>query len=133
MILMTNDDYVKKMQAQDEMTEEEQKIAGAPIQGNISNEHKSFAETLLSLIKSGEIDPEDNKSFLNIETYESLDEDWKDKTDLSLVNISQQIKLIANLCSLPNFSIDSPQLQTMVEQLWQMKQKIEEKHDVFKF
>jgi len=84
------------------------------------------------LLDSGEINPEEPKSFLKQEIYENLDDEWKDKVDLSLANIANQIRLIAEAHKQAG-SENAVQLQTMVEQLWQMKQQIEEQHDAFKF
>ena len=72
------------------------------------------------------------QSFLKQEIYENLDDEWKDKVDLSLANIANQIRLIAEAHKQAG-SENAVQLQTMVEQLWQMKQQIEEQHDAFKF
>ncbi|MDP7477232.1 MAG: hypothetical protein QF442_02175, partial [Candidatus Peribacteraceae bacterium] len=64
--------------------------------------------------------------------YDSLDETWQDKADLTIVNVANQIRLIQEFMESNETPDESPQLQTMVEHLWQMKQTIEREHDVFK-
>ena len=90
-------------------------------------------KTLIGILDSGEIDPYEPKTFLNMDVYESLDEQWQDKVDLALVNISNQVRLIHEFHVSNDTPDESPQLQTMVEHLWEMKQRIEEHYDVFKF
>lgn len=68
-----------------------------------------------------------------MDIYNTLDEAWQDKADLSLQNIAGQVRIIAEFMASKETPDESPQLQTMVEQLWQSKQQIEKHHDVFKF
>ena len=130
---MSDDDFIQKIQKQEQLTQEQEQSAGQPVQGALEEEHRTFLGTLFTLIDNGEIDVVDPQSFLNQDVYGKLGEEWKDKTDLALTNIAGQLKLINNFRNDENTPDESPQLQTMVEQLWQMKQRIEEQHDVFKF
>jgi len=130
---MSDDDFVQQIKNQAQLTEEQEQSAGQPVKGYIEEEHRHFLGTLFELIDNGEIDVSDQQSFLKKTVYDALDEEWKDKTDLALVNIANQIKLIDAFRKDENNPDESPQLQTMVEQLWQMKQRIEEHYDVFKF
>jgi len=130
---MNDDEFITTITNADDLTEEDQAKAGQAVAGSMNDEHKNFLKTLTGLIDKGEIDPADPKSFLNMEVYSKLDEQWQDKTDLALLNIANQIKLIDDFRKNADSPAESPQLQTMVEQLWQMKQRIEETHDVFKF
>lgn len=107
------------------------KQAGTPVSGQVGNDHKDFLETLFKLLDEGGIDPIDPQTFLNEDVYASLDEEWQDKVDLSLSNMATQIRLIDGLRQ--SGDNDSIHLHTMVEQLWDMKQRIEEHHDAFKF
>ena len=130
---MNDDDFVQVMADAKDLTDDEQQKAGTPVAGSIGDDEKSFAEIVFGLVDSGEIDPHDPLTFVKQDVYEGLDEEWKDKTDLALVNLGNQLQLIYDFMIDPSFTNDSPQLHTMIEQLWQMKQKIEEHHDVFKF
>ena len=119
-----------KKHAKKSLTEEDQKKATAPVKGDVSEEHKNFLVTLEKLLDKGEIDPAEPKTFLKQDVYEDLSEEWKEKVDISLVNIANQIRLIQDTRAVEGESIH---LQTMVEQLWEMKQRIEEHYDAFKF
>lgn len=130
---MNEPEFLKKAAEQPELTEDEQRQAGKPVAGSIGDDHKDFAKTVTELIDSGQIDPANPQSFVKQEVYQQLDEEWQDKTDAALVNITHQVRLIYDFYKDPNFTNDSPQLHTMIEQLWQMKQKVEEHHDVFVF
>ena len=126
-------DFFQAVANAKDLTHEDQKKAGTPVSGSIGTEHRDFLKTLTKLLESGEIDPHQPKSLLNMEVYETLDESWTDKTDLIWANVSHQLQLIAEFITSAETPAESPQLQTMVEQLWQSKQTIEEHYDVFKF
>lgn len=130
---MSDDSFAQQIQKQDQLTKEQEQSANKPIEGSIDEEHKNFLSILFGLIDKGDLLVDDPQSFLKREVYDKLDEEWKDKTDLALINIANQIRLIESFRKDKNTPDESPQLQTMVEQLWQMKQRIEEHHDVFKF
>lgn len=125
-------DYHQQMSTALPLTDEEQKSAGAPIQGKLEDEHLNFLKTIRCLTESGEIDPYNPKSLLKEEVYSKLDQEWIDKTDMALINISRLLQKIYELYISKHTPDESPQYQTMIEDLWQMKQRIEEHHDVFK-
>ena len=114
------------------LPEKKQKHAGKPVKGKIEQEYKQFLATLTHLLDIGEIDPYNPTSFLKRDVYDALDEEWQDRIDLSLHNIADQIRMIQET-RLSAKGENAIQLQTMVDQLWQMKQQIEEYHDAFKF
>tara|TARA_Y100000310_G_scaffold326949_1_gene392591 strand:+ start:730 stop:1125 length:396 start_codon:yes stop_codon:yes gene_type:complete len=131
---MPDDDaFIQELQKHGQLTKEQEQSANAPVEGDIEEEHKNFLSLLFGMIDKGDINLEDTQSFLNQDVYSELDEEWQDKTDLTLANIANQLRLIENYRKDENTPDESPQLQTMVEQLWQMKQRIEEHHDVFVF
>jgi hypothetical protein len=126
-------DFFSKVAAAKDLTHNDQKKAGMPVSGTIETEHRDFLKSLTKMIESGDINPDEPKSLLNTDVYDGLDETWKDKTDLILMNVAQQLLLITQFMDSAETPAESPQLQTMVEQLWQSKQQIEEHYDVFKF
>ena len=126
-------DFYDQVAAAKDLTHEDQKKAGAPVAGNIGSDHRDFLKSIKKMLDSGEIDPYEPKSLLKMDIYDGLGEMWQDKTDLALHNIANQLRLIADFLASAETPAESPQLQTMVEQLWQSKQQIEEHHDVFKF
>ena len=115
------------------LSEKKQKAAGAPLQGALSEEHKHFLETIKQLINTKEIDPYDPKTFLKRDVYDGLSEEWKEKSDLALSNIATLLKQVYELYVRTDTPNESPQYTTMIEQLWEMKQRIEQHYDVFKF
>lgn len=89
------DDFVQKVANAKDLTVEEQKKAGTPVAGSLDDEYKNFLKTLKDMLKSGEIDPFEPKSFLKMDVYNSLDEQWQDKADLTLQNIAGQLRRIS--------------------------------------
>ncbi|MDP7069015.1 MAG: hypothetical protein QF815_00680 [Candidatus Peribacteraceae bacterium] len=126
------DDFVTQVAGAKDLTIDEQKKAGVPVKGKMDGGHNDFLKNLKALLDSGEIDPYVPKSIINQDVYDSLDETWQDKADLTIVNVANQIRLIQEFMESNETPDESPQLQTMVEHLWQMKQTIEREHDVFK-
>lgn len=111
---------------------DEQKKAGAMVSGPVGDEHRKMLEVIFRLLDGGEIDPFVPSTLLNEEVYEALDEQWQDKIDLCLNNIANEIRLIDNYRK-NGGDINSIHFHTMVEHIWDMKQRIEEYHDAFKF
>lgn len=112
---------------------EQQREAGKPVKGVVDDEHKNFFLSLLALIERGEINVDDPRTFLKMDIYAAMPEEWQDRADLILTNLATQIQQIKKFHDDPSFPDDSPQLETMVEQVWQQKQSIEQHYDVFKF
>lgn len=127
------DDFQKTMQAHQDLPESEQKKAGKAIAGDMDDEHTNFLQTLIKLLDKKEITSDDPQTFLKRDVYDALSQEWKDKVDLELQNIAQQLRLIEEFYRSKETPNSSPQLQTMIEQLWVMKQRIEDEYDVFKF
>src|SRR3989344_6174650 len=126
-------DFSQQIAAGHTLTFDEQKKAGAPIGGQMDDKHREFLKLIKSLIESGEIDPNDPKSFIKEDVFASMPEEWQDNTDLTLLNIAGLLKQIYDLYISKQTHDEAPQYQTMIEQLWQMKQRVEDHYDVFKF
>jgi methylaspartate ammonia-lyase len=119
--------------AKNPLSEKEQKHAGTPVQGSLSPAHREFLQTIKQLIESKAIDPYTPKTFVKTDVYTELSEEWQDKTDLALMNIADLMKQLYELHIRTDTPDESPQYRTMIEQLFEMKQRIEQHHDVFKF
>lgn len=130
---MSDDSFLQQVANQKELTQQQEQSAGTPVSGKLGAKYSTFLRDLFALIDKGDIRTDEPQTFLNQEVYEKLSEEWRDKTDLALINIANQLRLIDSFRKDTNTPDESPQLQTMVEQLWQMKQRIEDEHDVFKF
>lgn len=115
------------------LSEEAQKKAGAPIKGDMSDEHKNFCKTITKLFENGEIDVTKPETFLKKNVYDTLSPELKSKTDLAMLNIATLLEHIYGFYKSKQTPDSCPQLATMIEQLWEMKQRIEKDADVFKF
>jgi|GEM_PF-506795 len=131
--LLQMTEFSKQIKGAKDLTIADQKKAGTPIAGAMNSEHAQFLQTLEKLINEKTIDPQNAQTFLNTDVYANLDEQTQDKADLALQNMARQIQLIHGFIESNETPNESPQLQTMVEQLWQMKQEIEIDNDVFVF
>ncbi len=125
--------FQSSIKKHENLPEDDQKKAGQAIAGDMDTEHANFLKTLISLLDRNEITASDPQSLLKKDIYDKLPQDWKDKVNIALVNIAQQIRLIEDFYRSKQTPNSSPHLQTMIEHLWQMKQRIEKTHDVFKF
>ncbi len=126
-------DFFTQVAASKQLTIDEQKKAGTPVKGSMNDEYKNFLKVLKELLDSGEIDPYVPKSFLKMDVYESLSEELQEKTDLLLMNLAHQVRMIHDYIESKDTPAESPQLTNMVDHLWNTKQQIEKDHDVFKF
>jgi hypothetical protein len=127
-------DFATYITQQPSLTEDQQKKAGQPIQGDMDQDHKNFCTTVSELLESGAIDVTKPESFLNQAVYDTLPDEWKAKTDLTIVNMATLLDHIYGFYKSKQTPDACPQLATMIEQLWEMKQRIEAHgHDVFKF
>lgn len=115
------------------LSEAAQVKAGTPITGDMGDEYKRFAATVSALLEKGEIDVTKPETFLNQSVYDGLDEEWKAKTDLTMLNVATLLAHIYEFYKSKQTPDACPQLATMIEQLWEMKQRIETHADVFKF
>lgn len=126
-------DFAQTMANPADLSEAAQKKAGQPIGGDMGDEHKRFAKTISTLLESGEIDVTKPETFLNQSVYDGLDQEWKAKADLAMVNIATLLQHIYEFYKSKKTPDAAPQLEQMIEQLWEMKQRIEVHADVFKF
>jgi len=113
---------------------DEIKKAGTPIKGDMEEEYKEFLKLLIRLLDEKEIDPLIPESFLKEKIFDALDESTQDKVSAALVNIAGQVRHIDDFYRSKETPDTSPQLQTMIMELFQMKSRLEEQHgDVLKF
>ena len=92
--------------------------------------HEDFLNMLIGKIESGEINPHKIETLQNKSVYEKLSDEEQEATELSAHNIMSIIRQIERMWELekkPSF-----QIQNLVETVYQMKSKFEEKHgDVY--
>ncbi|OGJ61990.1 hypothetical protein A3C37_00620 [Candidatus Peribacteria bacterium RIFCSPHIGHO2_02_FULL_53_20] len=111
----------------------EEKKMGEAAAAPMNDGHNQFLQVILALIDKGEIDVYKPETFLKKDVYDKLDETWRDKTDLALLNIANHLQNIYLFRVSKQTPDEAPILASMIDELWQMKQRIEETHDVFKF
>ena len=128
-----NNDFASKMANAKPLSEDEQKKIGTPDSGDMSDEHKNFVQTVSRLLESGEIDVANPETFLNQEIYNSLDPSWKAKTDQAIGSIAILLSHIYDFYKSKQTPDACPQLESMINQLWEMKQRLEVQADIFKF
>lgn len=116
-----------------DLPEDEQKKAGAAIAGKMDPKVEEFLKGLLKLLDEKQIDTSNPDSFIKRDVYDTMPQPFQAKTDMALVNIADQVRRIEEFYKSTQTPNESPQLQAMIEGLWQMKQRIEEHYDVFKF
>lgn len=119
------------MEPTDPLSHDEQKQAGTPVSGNVGDDHQAFLDHIFELIDSGNIDLAVPTTFLNMSHYENLDEIAQDKIDLSLNNLANQVRLVDDFRKAGGDK-DTVHFHTMVEHVWEMKERIEEYGDVLK-
>lgn len=116
------------------LSEEAQKKAGQATGKTMDEKHTAFLAELIGLIDSKVIDVSVPASFLKQENYAKLSEADRGTVDYALLNLADQVRLIESYFRSQTTPNASPQLQTMIEQLWDMKSRLEEKHgDVLQF
>ncbi len=126
-------DFYTHIQGAQEQSVAEQKKTGQPVAGHMDEKYKKFCVDLESMIKTGEIDVNKPETCLNKDVYGKLTEEWKSKVDVALQNIVNLLRHIADFYISKETPNSSPQLQTMIDQLWEMKERTEKDYDVFKF
>jgi hypothetical protein len=127
-------DLTTIMEQNQGLPEDEQKKIAAAIPGAMGDDHTDFVKIIARMITEKEIDVTIPETFLHKDMYEKLDEQSRAQVDLAMVNIADLLRHIAEFYMSPETPDASPQLQTMIEQLWQMKERVEQQYgDVFKF
>jgi len=126
-------DFHSLIKKHSKLPEEKQIEAGQAIAGKMTKEHETFLKELITLLDEKQIDVTNPESFINKKIYDKMPQEWKGKTDMALSNMAQQIRQIEDFYRSKQTPNESPHLETMIDYLWQMKQRIEVEYDVFKF
>lgn len=115
------------------LSEAAQVKAGQSTGSKMGDAHEKFMKEVLRLIDVKEIDLTKPQSILRLDVYDALDEAWQSKVDRALIDIVNLLGHIVAFRISKQTPDESPELQSMIDHLWQMKQRIEATHDVFKF
>lgn len=116
------------------LSEEAQKKAGQAIAGAMASEYTDFLKLLTELVESGSINLVQPSTFFKEEAYRSLKEADRSQVDRATVNIADQLRRVYEFFKSKQTPDASPHLQTMIEHVWQMKERVDKKYgDVYKF
>ena len=92
--------------------------------------HEDFLKMLIGKLESGELNPHRPSTLYNRPVYDKLSEEDQESTDLTAINLMSLIRQMEGLWKLDKTA--SFQIQNLVESVFQMKSKFEEKHgDVY--
>lgn len=125
-------DFRKLAETHANVPDHELKQAGRAIGGPMGDTHTDYVKRVTAMIKSGEIDYHQPESILQKDVYAALPQEARSKVDLAMVNLVDLLRHITEFYLSDKTPDASPQLQTMIEHLWQMKDTIKNQYgDVF--
>ena len=126
-------DFSAAIRQHKDLPEDAQKKAGQAISGKMNPEHYEFLKLVTGLLKSEKLNVYKTQTFFQ-EAYTKLDESKKAQVDLATLNIADLLRHIADFYLSKKTPDESPQLMTMIDQLLQMKKRVESKYgDVYIF
>ncbi len=126
-------DFQTTMANAQDLSEKEQKKAGAPIGGDMDEKHKKFVKELSDMILSNKIDPNRSQTFINADVYANIDDALRAKVDMTVPSMAILLRHIVDFYLSKETPDACPQLATMIDELEQMKNRIEKDADVFVF
>jgi hypothetical protein len=115
-----------------QVDDQTQKTLNAPLQDatGFNAGHEDFLKMLISKLGTGELNTYTPSTLYNQPVYDKLTEEDQEKADLTAINLMSMIRQIETLWKLEQTA--SFQIQNLVETVFQMKSKFEEKHgDVY--
>ena len=126
-------DFTSAIAQHQDLSEDAQKKAGQATGSDMEQKHKSFLADLIAMLDRKEIDASAPSSLLNRDVYGKLPEESQYAVDYAVLNLADQLRHIEWYFRSKTTPNASPQLQTMIEHLWQKKSILEEKYgDVLK-
>lgn len=127
-------DFHHAIRVHQNLSEAAQKQAGQAAGNDMDEKHKKFLAEIIAMLDRKEIDTSLPASLLKQDNYGKLSEQQRDAVDFALLNLADQLRRIESFFRSKATPNASPELQTMIEHLWDMKSRLEEKHgDVLKF
>jgi len=126
-------DFASAIGQHQDLSEDEQKRIGRSGGDDMDAEHKNYLALIIGMLDRKDIVLLDPESILKPENYRLLGELDRNRVDAALVNITDQLSRIEHSFRDTRTPDASPELQNMIEHLWQMKNRIESKYgDVYK-
>jgi hypothetical protein len=120
-------DFLTTIASHQDLPEDMQKKMGKPIGDDMSQKHKDYLARLIGMLDRKEVIVTDPNSFLVKDVYDKLSDANRVHADLALPNIVDQVRCIEEFFRSKETPNAAPQLQTMIEHLWQMEARVEEK------
>ena len=125
------EDYINKYKDHtvDDKTQQE---LNAPLKDatGFNKGHEEFLKMLIGKLESGELNPHSPSTLYNRAIYDKLTEEDQEKADLTAINLTSLIRQIEILWKIDQTA--TFQIQNLVETVFQMKSKFEEKYgDVY--
>ncbi len=126
-------DFVAAIAQKQHLSEEEQKRISSSGGDDMGATHKDYLATVIGMLDRQEIKLLDPESLLKPAVYQKLGELDRNRVDAALVNITDLLSRIEHSYRDTHTPDASPELQNMIEHLWQMKNRVEDKYgDVYK-
>ena len=110
------------------LSESKQVQAGVSPAGDMGDEHATFVKRISALVQEEKINVFSPATFYREGAYEKLSASQKSHVDLAMVNMADQVRHVVDYYLSEKTPNASPQLEQMIEQLWQMKERLESKH-----
>ena len=122
---------IKKHSGKDPSVAEQQRL-GKPQAVSFSDDHSDFLNNIISLIDEGKIGTADPQSLINDDVYAGLSDELRAQTDKTIPNIVSLLERIMDLHAREEDN-ESFEMKSLIETLWQAKERIEKHADVFIF
>lgn len=108
-----------------------QKRLNKPTKKSIKPKYKDYLKLILDLLEKKEIEAFVPGTFINQDIYDALDEKAQAEVDKTLLNLASMVQQLQYLSD--NGAQNSFQLESLVDNIWYTKERIEEVHgDVYK-
>ena len=114
------------------VSDDTKKVLNEPLkdQTGFNEGHEEFLKMLIEKLDKAELDTHNTETLYNHAVYDKLSEEEQEETSLTAVNLMSMIRQIESLWKLDQTA--TFQIQNLVETIFQMKSKFEEKHgDVY--
>ncbi len=127
-------DLLSSIAAHAGASDDDIKKAGKPAGDDMTATHKKYLAELIAKIDARVIDPFTPSSLVDEAKYNALGELERGKVDLTAVNMASQIQRIEHFFRDKSIPDAAPELQTMIDHLWNMKKTAESQYgSLFRF
>lgn len=119
--------YQKVVQHQDKnISNRKQKKLNKPLKGDPSEDHHQYFEFLYNLLEEKKIDLTGIQSIIHQDRYNELSHEQEGKVDMEATNLLHFLRRLHDLLSRDHHK--THQACQLVEHIWQVKERVEEKY-----